>query len=370
MKGAEVGAKDNWLGHLRDRAQFYRRRGAVSRRDGDFDWGWYASRPGGRLGGLRRLARAVLNASGLRSEAKVSIDWLNRHRDALWETRCLFGDAASRLQFDEHLVLKVADHQHQFFPREEFEDLLEVLDERDFDEAGLPRHYLGLPLHCFRVRSVGGETFEVVTTRLQMDLLNRFHQYVPVRDGVDLGPAPGETVIDCGACIGEVSIYFAARVGAGGAVHLFDPVPLHTGFCAMQARLNDEVGPALVINTLAVSDVSHAGAARPDEGASAVINPAAIPADAFPTTTIDAYRERLAGKVDFIKMDIEGAEASALRGAARTIAGDRPRLAISAYHRDDDLWELPRLIRELRPDYRFAFGHHSPIHWESVLYAY
>lgn len=57
----------------------------------------------------------------------------------------------------------------------------------------------------------------------------------------------------------------------------------------------------------------------------------------LPVTTIDALVSELAlDRVDFIKMDIEGAERNALRGGRTTIGRFRPRLAVSAYHLPDD----------------------------------
>lgn len=56
---------------------------------------------------------------------------------------------------------------------------------------------------------------------------------------------------------------------------------------------------------------------------------------------------------DYIKYDIEGAEAAALRGSLKTIAASRPILSVSAYHRSADLYELPFLCRQICPDYRF-----------------
>jgi hypothetical protein len=52
-----------------------------------------------------------------------------------------------------------------------------------------------------------------------------------------------------------------------------------------------------------------------------------------------------------IKMDIEGAELAALRGAEQTIRRDKPILAISGYHRADDMITLPQYIRQLAPEY-------------------
>lgn len=57
--------------------------------------------------------------------------------------------------------------------------------------------------------------------------------------------------------------------------------------------------------------------------------------------------------VDFIKYDVEGAEAAAIRGSAETIRTCRPRLLVSLYHRTEDLFALPMQLERLRPDYRF-----------------
>jgi FkbM family methyltransferase len=76
------------------------------------------------------------------------------------------------------------------------------------------------------------------------------------------------------------------------------------------------------------------------------------------------------GKVSFIKMNIEGAEPDALRGAARSIAKWRPKLALSAYHRPSDLWALAKQVRALVPDYKLYLRQHDGGIIETVLYAH
>lgn len=71
----------------------------------------------------------------------------------------------------------------------------------------------------------------------------------------------------------------------------------------------------------------------------------------------------------FIKMDIEGSELSALAGAQDSIRRDRPILAISAYHRQSDLWNIPLCIHELDPDYSFYLRPHMLEAWDLVCYA-
>ena len=74
-------------------------------------------------------------------------------------------------------------------------------------------------------------------------------------------------------------------------------------------------------------------------------------------------------RVTFIKMDIEGSEYNALLGARETIVKDRPKLAVSIYHKKEDIWTLPSLILEMVPDYKLFFGHYSIAAAETVLYA-
>ena len=74
-------------------------------------------------------------------------------------------------------------------------------------------------------------------------------------------------------------------------------------------------------------------------------------------------------KVTFIKMDIEGAELNALKGACKTILKNRPRLAICIYHKPEDICEIPEYLLSLVPEYRFWIRHYSSNEWETVLYA-
>jgi hypothetical protein len=71
----------------------------------------------------------------------------------------------------------------------------------------------------------------------------------------------------------------------------------------------------------------------------------------------------------YIKLDVEGAEAATLEGAARTIVERRPFLAVSAYHRPDDLWALPRQISRLDDRYRYLLASHGADGADLMLYA-
>ena len=71
----------------------------------------------------------------------------------------------------------------------------------------------------------------------------------------------------------------------------------------------------------------------------------------------------------FIKMDVEGAEKEALYGSKRIIMSSKPKLAICAYHKIEDIYELPKTIKEIRSDYHYVLRQHSEGCFDMVLYA-
>ncbi|GHV55600.1 hypothetical protein FACS1894216_18370 [Synergistales bacterium] len=76
-------------------------------------------------------------------------------------------------------------------------------------------------------------------------------------------------------------------------------------------------------------------------------------------------------RVTYIKLDIEGAEYSALMGARKTIADCAPALAVCVYHQPQDVYELLELINGINPQYSFMLRHHLPsCNFDTVLYCY
>jgi hypothetical protein len=87
------------------------------------------------------------------------------------------------------------------------------------------------------------------------------------------------------------------------------------------------------------------------------------------TATIDEMvRSGIIEKVDFIKMDIEGAEVEALKSTVETIKKFRPKLALCLYHRESDFQTIPEFIHSLNLGYKFYFNHYTMHEGESVLF--
>ena len=74
-------------------------------------------------------------------------------------------------------------------------------------------------------------------------------------------------------------------------------------------------------------------------------------------------------KVTFIKLDVEGAEYEALQGAITTIQRYHPRMAISIYHKPEDIFTIPRFVMEMSDDYTFYLRHYQMSDCETILYA-
>ncbi len=73
--------------------------------------------------------------------------------------------------------------------------------------------------------------------------------------------------------------------------------------------------------------------------------------------------------VSFIKLDIEGAEMHALRGAENIIRTQKPKMAVCVYHDLRHLYEVPLYLKSLVPEYKIYFRHHTMYEYETICYA-
>ena len=93
-------------------------------------------------------------------------------------------------------------------------------------------------------------------------------------------------------------------------------------------------------------------------------------AEAEETLEVTTVDESVPLPISFMKMDIEGSELQALRGAAHQIEENRPKLAVCVYHKPEYFLEIWKYLRKLLPESRFFLRHHSPDNGtETVLYA-
>jgi len=182
----------------------------------------------------------------------------------------------------------------------------------------------------------------------------------------------GDTVIDAGACWGDTALYFANKVGNDGKVVSFEFIPGNIDIFKRNLSLNEDLKSIIELipnplwenpdRTIYYSNNGPASQVRFEkfDGFQGSTNTRSID---------DVVSEKRLSKVDFIKMDIEGAEPFALKGAFQTIQKHKPKLAIATYHSLDDFVNIPIWIDDLNLGYKIYLDHFT-IHWEeTVIYA-
>lgn len=191
--------------------------------------------------------------------------------------------------------------------------------------------------------------------------------------GQDFMPiGDNEVYVDCGAYNGDTVLEFVEHVNDYEAVYAFELD--HENYGELVSRTNrlpnvicEEKGVYSEAKKIAYS--IGEGEFDPREGISIMkASEHATHIQYSEVVTLDGYfGDR---KVTFIKMDIEGCEEEALKGAGELITKQAPKLAICVYHRTDDFWKLPQLIKKYHPSYKLYLRHHNVDNcWGSVLYA-
>lgn len=169
----------------------------------------------------------------------------------------------------------------------------------------------------------------------------------------------GDVVLDCGANVG-VFTRFALNAGAAKVVAV-EPAPDNVE--CLRRNFRDEIAAGRVI--VVPKGVWN----QPDEldlkieegneaAATFVMDLKKVDRRVrVPLVPIDALVGELGlERIDFIKMDIEGAEVRALEGARRTLARFHPRLSIAVYHEWDHAAEVPRVAKAAWPGYQVECG--------------
>lgn len=172
----------------------------------------------------------------------------------------------------------------------------------------------------------------------------------------------GEYFVDAGALNGDNTKYFLDHF-PGGHAYVFEPSP--SQMALTQERLKDY--PTAQFFPYGLYDANTQMGFSPSDGDA---GSASISEDGSLRIPVRKLDDLLGDQpVTFIKMDIEGSELAALRGAERIIRAQTPKLAICVYHKPADMWEIPSLILEYCPAYRLYLRHYSITETETVLYA-
>lgn len=166
--------------------------------------------------------------------------------------------------------------------------------------------------------------------------------------------------VDCGAFDGKTAMQFMDTYGNYQRIYTYEPMPEnHQRVCEFLKDYTDIVAFNRGISNqkAEMRFTSHlpnaANRIHPQGG---VI---------VPISTID---EDINEPVTFIKMDIEGAEQSALFGAQRHIVQDSPQLAICVYHTIQDIWKIPQIIYSFNKYQKFYLRYHGKGNQEEIVF--
>lgn len=310
----------------------------------------------------------------LRSAAKDAVEeyragfmtFMTSNWEGLSETFRLLEDAYSKNLFVDLLAFRAIGQNN-----------VDLFPDREFYFAAL-RHSGSMPatasefskfpggqlINQFEVE-IGGKCHKIDCLRDNIFFSFMLKQYFFSKYGIEIKPSRGDHAIDAGACFGDTALSFSAAVGSSGCVYCFDPLDVHLQIIRSNLQRNGIDNVMVIPAGLGESNEDGTPVRnKVNPGFSAVEN-----ATKIPVHSIDALvEERVLARIDFIKMDIEGHELSALRGAENSIRRFLPKLAISLYHAWDDYIDIPRYIDGLNLGYRFYLENYTVSDGETVLY--
>jgi FkbM family methyltransferase len=197
-------------------------------------------------------------------------------------------------------------------------------------------------------------------------------QYAYQNEDIRIAVKTGDTVLDIGGCWGDTALYFAHKTGPTGRVFSFEFIPENLKLHHINRNLNPHLFDHIEVVNHPVSNTTGQTIYFKDNGPSSKMQaePFAEQTGKTTTLTVDDFVEQYGiEKVDFIKMDIEGAERYALEGALKTIRTFRPVLAIAIYHSVEDLINIPRWVLDLQLGYEIFIDHYTIHEEETILFA-
>lgn len=168
----------------------------------------------------------------------------------------------------------------------------------------------------------------------------------------------GESFVDVGAFDGFTTEEFIKRCPQYESIYLFEPEGKNINIAKDRLALKNNIH--YFQNGL--SDKKTTLRFSSDGSSSMVCKDGEIYID---VDKLDSFVE---SSVTFIKMDIEGGEHDAIKGAEETIRKYHPRLAISVYHKPNDLWKIPEQILSIRNDYKIYLRHYTEGISETVMF--
>lgn len=294
------------------------------------------------------------------------LDWFIHRSQELYRTYTILEDDESRRLLIDLIRYRLSGHLHVRINAH--------VEQLKGESQRLAATFVGTPSTVKATGMFGplmhfdqewnGERYVVDSTSGGLNYLLVFRQYFFERDGIRIAPETGDHVIDGGACMGDSMVIFSKAVGPTGKVYAFDPLQNHLDVCRFNAEQQPFANMVLFGAGLSDRKVDAPPVRMAEISPGFRVDGAPVPLCRIDDLASDGRVER----IDFIKMDIEGSEMAALRGALASIRSYRPKLAISIYHKPDDLFEICNFLHDQQLGYRFFIDHYAIYDEETVLY--
>lgn len=349
----------------------------------NFDTRRFGREPRGDLSSIRsaasRLVSQLLAKVGLARTRMVlslinqGISFVRPHlADLEWLYHHLADDESRKLLV-QLIAYRALGHRHVKLPlnRPEYWKSIETIEKVAEGCETIDPGFMGFQLAKMNLRIIGYPIelffvpFAVVT-----QFVDQPYRCATPNGIIEAGE--GDVVIDAGGCWADTALYFAAKTGKHGKVASFEFLPDNLNIYQRNLNLNPDLAARIKLLPFPLwsSSDQELFINGHGPGTSVGATPQSPDAKAIRTVSMDHLLERGDfDRVDFIKMDIEGAELPALRGAVATLRRFRPKLAISVYHNLGDFWQIPQYLDSLSFGYKFYLRHFTIHAEETVLFA-
>ena len=251
------------------------------------------------------------------------------------------------------------------------------IDSNDYNEIELKAKCLKSHLNDFIELYQNLKDYK--SKKLLYGILNNWYKYdfttiKEVRENTykhyfDLDIIPhcqNEIIVDLGSYIGDTIIDYINTYGENSYQRIYTYEITPRTFATLKNNLC--LFNNIIFNQKAVSNFNGSSFIKDSKVESSANRINKNGNTIIPTTTLD---NDISEKISIIKMDIEGEEEKAILGSKNHIKEDNPVLIISVYHKNEDLFKLYQIIKDLNPNYEFYLRYYGGyvLPTEIVLYA-
>ncbi|MDH7476208.1 MAG: FkbM family methyltransferase [Microgenomates group bacterium] len=231
-----------------------------------------------------------------------------------------------------------------------------------------PKKCQGWLLNLFNLKSIG-LNIRLYCIDIQSIFFTKQYEYI-ISENKKIAAKKNDVVLDAGGCFGDTTLYFANLVGKG-KIYTFEPISNNLKILKFNMKLNPLLAKKIKIVKKPLWSISDKKLTLIDRGpgSKSLVKTQNSNYSKLSISIDDFVKNNRISKVDFIKMDIEGAELPALKGGKNTIKKFRPKLAISIYHSLDDFVDIPLYIKKNFPFYKLYLKHNSIHNEETILFA-